>query len=232
MSTDICTTPAPADRQVLVRDLDRGLAGGGRLRHGGPAADARRARRAQAGRARRLRRELPRQRRVRLRRHRRPSGPSGSRRSGKALDETGLVVTTATTNLFGHPMFKEGGFTANDRDVRRFALAKVMRNLDLAAELGARIYVCWGGRDGAESGAARTCAPRWTGSRRRIDILCGYVLDQGYRPPVRDRAEAERAARRHPAADRRARAGVHQRAGAPRAGRRSTRRSGTRRCPA
>src|SRR5215469_11237164 len=64
-----------------------------------------------------------------------------------ALDETGLVVTTATTNLFSHPIFKDGAFTANDRDVRRFALAKVMRNLDLAAELGAGVYVCWGGRD-------------------------------------------------------------------------------------
>ena len=65
----------------------------------------------------------------------------------QALADTGLVVTTATTNLFSHPMFKEGALTANDRDVRRFALAKVMRNLDLAAELGARVYVCWGGRD-------------------------------------------------------------------------------------
>jgi xylose isomerase len=50
----------------------------------------------------------------------------------KALDETGMMVTTATTNLFGHPMFRDGAFTANEREVRRFALAKVMRNLDLA----------------------------------------------------------------------------------------------------
>ena len=68
----------------------------------------------------------------------------------KALDETGLVVTTATTNLFGHPIFKDGAFTANERAVRRFALAKVMRNLDLAAELGAKTYIFWGGREGAE----------------------------------------------------------------------------------
>jgi xylose isomerase len=73
----------------------------------------------------------------------------------QALADTGLVVTTATTNLFSHPVFKEGAFTANDREVRRFALAKVMRNLDLAAELGASIYVCWGGREGAESGASK-----------------------------------------------------------------------------
>ena len=66
-----------------------------------------------------------------------------------------LVVTTATTNLFGHPIFKDGAFTAADRDIRRFALAKTMRNLDLAAELGAKTYVFWGGREGAESGAAK-----------------------------------------------------------------------------
>ena len=73
----------------------------------------------------------------------------------KGLADTGLAVTTATTNLFSHPVFKDGGFTSNDRDVRRFALRKVMRNVDLAAELGASVYVCWGGREGAESGAAK-----------------------------------------------------------------------------
>jgi xylose isomerase len=98
----------------------------------------------------------------------------------KALDETGLVVTTATTNLFSHPIFKEGGFTANDRDVRRFALAKVMRNLDLAAELGARVYVCWGGRDGAESGAAKDIRAALDRLKEAFDILCSYVVDQGY----------------------------------------------------
>jgi len=98
----------------------------------------------------------------------------------KALDETGLVVTTATTNLFSHPIFKEGGFTANDRDVRRFALAKVMRNLDLAAELGARVYVCWGGRDGAESGAAKDIRAALDRLKEAFDVLCSYVLDQGY----------------------------------------------------
>ena len=72
----------------------------------------------------------------------------------KGLAETGLVVTTATTNLFTHPVFKEGAFTSNVRDIRRFALRKVMRNIDLAAELGAKVYVAWGGRDGQESGGA------------------------------------------------------------------------------
>ena len=98
----------------------------------------------------------------------------------KALDETGLVVTTATTNLFAHPMFRDGGLTANDRDVRRFALAKVMRNLDLAAQLGAKVYVCWGGRDGAESGAAKDVRAALDRYKEAFDVLCQYVLDQGY----------------------------------------------------
>src|SRR6185437_367925 len=98
----------------------------------------------------------------------------------KALDETGLVVTTATTNLFGHPMFKDGAFTANERAVRRFALAKVMRNLDLAAELGAKIYVFWGGREGAESGAAKDIRAALSRYKEGLDLLAGYVLEQGY----------------------------------------------------
>ena len=89
-------------------------------------------------------------------------------------------MTTATTNLFGHPMFKDGAFTANDRDVRRFALAKVMRNLDLAAELGAKVYVFWGGREGAESGAAKDIRAALDRYKEGLDLLCGYVLEQGY----------------------------------------------------
>ena len=98
----------------------------------------------------------------------------------QALEETGLVVTTATTNLFSHPMFKEGAFTANNRDVRRFALAKVMRNLDLAAELGAGVYVFWGGREGAESGASKDVRAALERYKEAMDILSGYVIDQGY----------------------------------------------------
>src|SRR5690242_21139093 len=98
----------------------------------------------------------------------------------KALDETGLVVTTATTNLFGHPVFKDGAFTANERQIRRFALAKVMRNLDLAAELGAKTYVFWGGREGAESGAAKDIRAALDRYAEGLDLLCGYVREQGY----------------------------------------------------
>ena len=73
----------------------------------------------------------------------------------RALDETGMKVSMATTNLFTHPVFKDGAFTANDREVRRYALQKVMRAIDVGAELGAPIYVFWGGREGVEVDAAK-----------------------------------------------------------------------------
>jgi len=98
----------------------------------------------------------------------------------QGLADTGLVVTTATTNLFTHPVFKDGGFTSNDRDVRRFAIGKVMRNLDLAAELGAKVYVCWGGREGAESGAAKDVAAALDRYREAFDVLGEFVTDRGY----------------------------------------------------
>ncbi|MGH1504658.1 MAG: xylose isomerase [Acidimicrobiales bacterium] len=97
-----------------------------------------------------------------------------------ALDETGLAVPMVTTNLFTHPMFKEGAFTANDRDVRRFAIRKVMRNLDLAAELGAETYVFWGGREGSEVDVAKDARAALDRYREAIDLLAQYVKDQGY----------------------------------------------------
>ena len=91
-----------------------------------------------------------------------------------------MVVPMVTTNLFTHPVFKDGGFTSNDRGVRRFALRKVMRNLDLAAELGAKTYVFWGGREGAEYDAPRTSAPRSTATARRSTSWPRTSIDQGY----------------------------------------------------
>jgi xylose isomerase len=99
---------------------------------------------------------------------------------GAALADTGLAVEMATTNLFSHPVFKDGGLTANDRAVRRYALAKVLRNLDLAAELGARTYVMWGGREGAESGGSKDVAAALDRYAEALNILCGYVREQGY----------------------------------------------------
>jgi len=101
-------------------------------------------------------------------------------RFAKALAETGLVVEMATTNLFGHPVFKDGGLTANDRGVRRYAIAKVLRNIDLAAELGASTYVLWGGREGAESGGSKDVNAALDRYKESLDLLCQYVREQGY----------------------------------------------------
>ena len=97
-----------------------------------------------------------------------------------ALDETGLHVPMATTNLFTHPVFKDGAFTANDRDIRRFAIRKVLRNIDLAAELGAKTYVAWGGREGAETDAGKDLHAAYDRFKEAFDVLCQYVIDKGY----------------------------------------------------
>ncbi|WP_037312495.1 xylose isomerase [Amycolatopsis orientalis] len=97
-----------------------------------------------------------------------------------ALAETGLVVPMVTTDLFRHPVFKDGGLTSNDRDVRRFALRKVLRNLDLAAEFGASTFVLWGGREGSETDAAKDVRAAMDRYREGIDFLAQYVIDQGY----------------------------------------------------
>ena len=106
-----------------------------------------------------------------------------------------------TTNLFSHPVFKDGGFTSNDRAVRRYALRKVMRNLDLAAQLGAHTYVMWGGREGSEYDSAKDVRAALDRYREAVDTLATYVVDQELRDQVRARAQAQRAARRHLAAD-------------------------------
>jgi len=98
----------------------------------------------------------------------------------KALEETGLVVPMVTTNLFSHPVFRDGGFTNNDRDVRRFAIRKAADQIDLAAELGAKIFVAWGGREGAESGAAKDIKSALSRYKEAFDLLGAYVLEQGY----------------------------------------------------
>ncbi|WP_371478655.1 xylose isomerase [Kitasatospora sp. NBC_00315] len=115
-----------------------------------------------------------------------PFGSTDAEREGHikrfraALDANGLKVPMATTNLFTHPVFKDGAFTANDRDVRRYALRKTLRNIDLAAELGAEVYVAWGGREGAESGAAKDIRCALDRMKEAFDLLGSYVLEQGY----------------------------------------------------
>ncbi len=98
----------------------------------------------------------------------------------KALDETGLVVPMVTTNLFTHPVFKEGAFTANDRSVRRFALRKVLTQMELAAELGASTFVFWGGREGSEVDQAKDVGAALDRYREGIDTLAAHVKAQGW----------------------------------------------------
>ncbi|MDG4805862.1 xylose isomerase [Micromonospora sp. WMMD1120] len=98
----------------------------------------------------------------------------------KALDETGLVVPMVTTNLFTHPIFKDGGFTSNDRDVRRYALRKVLRQVDLAAELGASTFVMWGGREGSEYDLAKDVRAALDRYREAVNLLTQYSVDKGY----------------------------------------------------
>jgi xylose isomerase len=115
-----------------------------------------------------------------------PTASSASEREAylkrfrQALDETRLVVPMVTTNLFTNPVFKEGAFTANDRGVRRYALRKTMRNLDLAASLGATTYVFWGGREGAEVDTAKDVRAALDRYREALDLLAQYSIDRGY----------------------------------------------------
>jgi xylose isomerase len=97
-----------------------------------------------------------------------------------ALDRTGLKVPMATTNLFGDPVFKDGGFTSNDPKVRAYALQKTMNAIDLGAELGAEIYVFWGGREGTESDVTKDPITAIKRNREAMNFLCEYVLDKDY----------------------------------------------------
>jgi xylose isomerase len=116
-----------------------------------------------------------------------PFGSDDSSRRGhidrfkKALADTGMKVPMATTNLFTHPVFKDGAFTSNDKDIRRYAIRKVMRNIELAVELGAETYVCWGGREGAESDAAKDGYVAMERFREAFNILGDFVVDNGYK---------------------------------------------------
>ncbi|MEV7084984.1 xylose isomerase [Streptomyces sp. NPDC093085] len=102
------------------------------------------------------------------------------KRFRQALDATGMVTSMVTTNLFTHPVFKDGAFTANDRDIRRYALRKTLRNIDLAAELGAKTFVAWGGREGAESGGAKDVRAALDRMKEAFDLFGEYVTEQGY----------------------------------------------------
>lgn len=98
----------------------------------------------------------------------------------KALDETGMIVPMVTTNLFTHPVFKDGGLTSNDRNVRRYAIRKVMRQMDLGAELGAKTLVLWGGREGAEYDVAKDIQAALDRYAEALNLLAQYSEDKNY----------------------------------------------------
>jgi xylose isomerase len=98
----------------------------------------------------------------------------------QALADTGLIVPMVTTNLFSAPVFKDGGFTSNDRQVRRFAMRKAMRQLELGVELGAKTFVMWGGREGAEYDSAKDIRSALERYREAVNLFAEYVTDKGY----------------------------------------------------
>ena len=115
-----------------------------------------------------------------------PFGSSASERDAivarfkAALDESGMKVPMATTNLFFHPVFKEGAFTANDREVRRYALRKTLDAIDFGAEFGANVYVMWGGREGTDTDAAKDITSALDRYAEAINACCAYVIEQDY----------------------------------------------------
>jgi xylose isomerase len=102
------------------------------------------------------------------------------KRFRSALDETGLKVPMVTTNLFFRPIFKEGAFTANDPTIRRMAVAKTLDAIDLGVELGAQVFVMWGGREGVEADAAKDVQAALDRYAEAVDLCCSYVRDRGY----------------------------------------------------
>jgi xylose isomerase len=98
----------------------------------------------------------------------------------KACEANGIVVPMATVSLFFHPIFRDGAFTANDPEVRAYALQKTMRAMDIGAELGAKIFVLWGGREGVETDACRRAEDAIKRLREAVNYLCEYNLDRGY----------------------------------------------------
>ncbi|PZR54186.1 xylose isomerase [Xylanimonas oleitrophica] len=98
----------------------------------------------------------------------------------KAAEETGLVCEMVTTNTFTHPIFKAGAFTSNSREIRRFGLRKVLKNVDLAAEMGAGLFVMWGGREGTEYDNSKDLHTAHARYAEGIDTVAAYIKSKGY----------------------------------------------------
>ncbi len=140
------------------------------------------------------------------------------KRFRRALDATGMHVPMVTTNLFWRPIFKEGAFTANDPQIRRFAVKKACEATELGAEFGAHVFVLWGGREGMEAEAAKDVRLALDRYKEAVDLICEHIAYPRARPADCPRAQAQRAPRGHPPPHRRARPRLHRLPGAPRHG--------------
>lgn len=98
----------------------------------------------------------------------------------QACESSGIKVPMATVNLFFDPVFRDGAFTANDPSVRAYAVQKTMRAMDVGAELGAKIFVLWGGREGTETNACRRADEAVKRLREAVNYLCEYSIDKDY----------------------------------------------------
>lgn len=98
----------------------------------------------------------------------------------EAADASGLTIEMVTTNTFSHPIFKDGGLSNNDRSIRRFGLRKILKNVDLAAELGAKTFVMWGGREGAEYDSSKDLNAALDRYKEGLDTVAAYIKDKGY----------------------------------------------------
>ena len=98
----------------------------------------------------------------------------------EAADAHGLVIEMVTTNTFTHPVFKDGGLTNNDRSIRRFGLRKILRNVDLTAELGAKTFVMWGGREGSEYDSSKDLNAAFDRYKEGLDTVAAYIKEKGY----------------------------------------------------
>src|SRR5450755_552199 len=99
----------------------------------------------------------------------------------QACQQAGIVVPMATVSLFFHPVFRDGAFTANDPEVRAYALQKTMKAMDIGAELGAKIFVLWGGREGVETDGCRRADEAVKRLHEAVNYLCEYNIAQGYK---------------------------------------------------
>ena len=140
----------------------------------------------------------------------------------QALDTHDMKVPMATVNLFYHPIFRDGAFTSNDARVRAFALQKTMKAIDLGVELGANIFVLWGGREGIEVDASKCALEALKWYREGVNYLCEYVRYQKYNMRFALEAKPNEPRGDNLSAHHRSHAGLHRNSALPRPGRRQS----------